>query len=210
MTAVVPVTSISFHASEGELATYRPKSSTSRRYWSEQLKRGLVVAVGDMDVVAASESLVTFFVDVNISRTEQAVGNISIGLIFNPTDETAPLIGFITLKLTVEEAVVDVSVIRVATCAEFANQATAGAVAIDVELDFDARAAVADMAGAESLSHEAASILIHCHGDASRHMQVLDGGVLDKAERACWYSRNISGVGRIEVAKHLQNGSKTN
>lgn len=66
------------------------------------------------------------------------------------------------------------------------------------------------MAGAESLSHEAASILIHCLGDASRHMQVLDGGVLDKAERACWYSRNISGVGRIEVAKHLQNGSKTN
>ena len=33
----------------------------------------LVVAVGDMNVVASGESLAVFVVDVNISRTEQAV-----------------------------------------------------------------------------------------------------------------------------------------
>lgn len=82
----------------------------------------LIVAVGEMNVVAAGESLVAFVVDVNISRTEQAVGDVGIGLVFNPTDETAPMIGICALKPAIEEAVVDVGVIRVVAGAEFAEK----------------------------------------------------------------------------------------
>ena len=142
----------------------------------------LVVAVGEMNVVAAGESLVAFVVDVNMCRTEQAVGDVGIGFVFNPTDETTPAIGMSALKPAIEEAVVDVGVIRVAAGAEFADKAAAGAVAI-VAMDFDARVTVADVAGAVSNADKAAGKQFMILGDVSRHMQVLDGGVPDKAER---------------------------
>ncbi len=144
----------------------------------------LIVAVGKMNVVAAGESLVAFVVDVNICRTEQAVGDVGIGLVFNPADETTPAIGMCAraLKPAIKEAVVDVGVIRVTAGAEFADKAAAGAVAI-VAMDFDARVTVADVAGAVSHAHEAAGKQFIVLGDFSRHMQVLDGGIPDKAER---------------------------
>ena len=141
-----------------------------------------IVAVGEMNVVAAGEGLVAFVVDVNMCRTEQAVGNVGIGLVFNPTDETTPAIGMCALKPAIEEAVVDVGVIRVFTGAEFADKAAVGAVAI-VAMDFDARVTVADVAGAVSNADEAACKQFMVLGDFSRHMQVLDGGVPDIAER---------------------------
>ena len=142
----------------------------------------LIVAVGEMDVAASGEGLVTFVVDVNICRTEQAVGDVGIGLVFNPTDETTPTIGIFALKPAIKEAVVDVGVIRVTAGAEFANKAAAGAVAFMAN-DSDARVTVGDVTGAISHAHEAAGKQFMILGDGSRHMQVPDGGVSDKAER---------------------------
>ena len=183
----------------------------------------LIVAVGEMNVVAAGEGLIAFVVDVNMCRTEQAVGDVGIGLVFYPTDETAPAIGMSALKPPIEEAVVDVGVIRVIAGAEFADKTAAGAVAI-VTMDFDARVTVADVTGAVSNADEAAGKQFMILGDVSRHMHVFDGGIPDKAERGASVfivvvhivdrqrvATSVEGAAEVHVlatSHHLRGGSR--
>lgn len=76
-------------------------------------------------------------------------------------------------------------------------------------MDFDARVTVADVAGAVSNAHEAAGKFIILLGDASRHVQVLDGGVPDKAEwGACIFNIVVHVVDRQCVSVAVEGATE--
>ena len=87
--------------------------------------------------------------------------------------------------------------------AHIANNAAAGAVATIIKIDSDTGTAVDDVTSIQGLSDDATGISVIRFGDASCHMQVLDGSALDDAERSTIVVAAVVGVvdgNRMSVA----------
>ena len=135
------------------------------------------------------------------------------GFTRNPSYETTPFFCPVIdcAQLAVEEAVCkNDSIAFMFDVSQIANDATVRAIAISVGKDVNAGATVDDVVARVSSSDDASSFFASFFIDISSHMQVLDGGIKNIAERSAKiFATVVDEVKRDGVSVTVEGASET-